>query len=171
MKIVRKVVFSDLSGEEGAEPTTFAINGNTYEIDLTHEERNELLANLDGFIQSARRLRGNHRPTGPRMSHAAKSSARPQDIRDWCRKKGIKVSDKGRVPRTIEEQYDRAMEAASAPAPEKIPPRPAKPALVAVPEPVAKSTRATKAAKTAKATKTTTRPVGAVKFSAGRGGR
>lgn len=105
----------DLDGGQADETVEFALDGVSYQIDLSNENATELREALSGFTASARRAGGRKKP-GPRPSKgssgaaSASSSDREQNqaIREWARKRGLKVSDRGRIPSDIVEQYHQA---------------------------------------------------------------
>lgn len=109
---VQVLIFSDLSEKEGASTVAFSFSGSTYEIDLTGKEQDDLAAKLQPYIAAGRRVsgRGGARlaatPAGPgRGRRGAGAGPDPRQVRDWAAKKGIKVSDRGRVPASVVEQY------------------------------------------------------------------
>jgi hypothetical protein len=107
---VQVITYSDLSGEEGASSITFGFSGSTYEIDLTGKEQDELAALLQPYVASGRRIsgRGNGKAAAPQAARRGKAAAEkpnPRDVRAWAAKKGIKVSDRGRVPANVIERY------------------------------------------------------------------
>lgn len=108
---VQVITYSDLSGKEGASSVTFGFSGSTYEIDLTGKEQDELAATLQPYVASGRRVTGRgvskaQPPTGGRRGKAAEAARpNPRDVRAWAAKKGIKVSDRGRVPASVMERY------------------------------------------------------------------
>ena len=107
---VQVITYSDLSGKEGASAVTFGFSGSTYEIDLTGKEQDELAATLQPYVASGRRLSGRGAAKAPaavarRAKAAVEARPNPRDVRAWAAKKGIKVSDRGRVPATVMDRY------------------------------------------------------------------
>ena len=107
---VQVITYSDLSGKEGASAVTFGFSGSTYEIDLTGKEQDELAATLQPYVASGRRLSGRGVTKAPaaaarRGKAAAEARPNPRDVRAWAAKKGIKVSDRGRVPASVMDRY------------------------------------------------------------------
>ncbi|MBN9100558.1 MAG: Lsr2 family protein [Pseudonocardia sp.] len=99
----------DLDGNEADETLEFGIDGKTYEIDLSEDNAGKLRDALAEFIASARRLSGGR---GRRPAASAAPARRPtidreqnQAIREWARKRGMKVSDRGRIPAEVLEAY------------------------------------------------------------------
>ena len=106
----------DLDGGQADETVEFALDGVSYQIDLSNENAGELRDALSNFTTSARRAGGRKKP-GPRPgnkgaqpSGGSTSADREQNqaIREWARKRGLKVSDRGRIPSDIVEQYHQA---------------------------------------------------------------
>lgn len=97
----------DIDGVPADETVTFALDGVSYEIDLTAANAAALRDSLATWVGHARRT-GGRRSTG--RSGGASSTARKDlnEVREWGRKNGYKVSDRGRVSRELQEAYDRA---------------------------------------------------------------
>ena len=55
MQRIETITASDLSGQEPAEPVTFSFGSAHYEIDLTREERTDLMRLLQPYIDNARK--------------------------------------------------------------------------------------------------------------------
>ena len=91
---------SDLSGEQGAETFAYEVDGVKYAIDLTGPEAETVRAQFAPLIEKSKRI-GGRRP-------AAKGGALPSEaslIREWCEREGIEVPAKGRIPKSLREQY------------------------------------------------------------------
>jgi Lsr2 len=108
---IREVrLIDDLDGKEADETLEFGIDGKNYEIDLSTENAVRLRDLLAEFVGSARRLSGGR---GRRPAAAAAAATRRpsidreqnQAIRDWARKRGMKVSDRGRIPAEVLDAY------------------------------------------------------------------
>ena len=101
-------LIDDIDGSEADEQVEFAIDGKSYEIDLSSANGSRLRDALAPFISAARR-------SGGRRSSAASSStsaARPstdreqnQAIREWAVQQGMKISERGRIPSNVLEAY------------------------------------------------------------------
>jgi hypothetical protein len=96
----------DLTGDEAAETVSFAIDGARYEIDLSADNAAKLRNTLSVYIANGRRTpaRGNG---GPRRSTRA-DREQTAAIRDWARKNGFDIGDKGRIPSSAIEAYHSA---------------------------------------------------------------
>jgi hypothetical protein len=111
MAQIREVrLVDDLDGEQADETVEFGIDGRNYEIDLSKENAGKLRDALADFVASARRAGG---VAGRRRSAVAAAPVRRpsidreqnQAIREWARKRGMKVSDRGRIPAEVLEAY------------------------------------------------------------------
>lgn len=106
---VQVLLVDDLDGGEADETVTFALDGVTYEIDLTTANANTLRGLLNPYLESGRRTGGR---VGRGRSKTARGAAAPsgQDtaqIRAWAKEQGYEVNDRGRVPATIREAYEK----------------------------------------------------------------
>jgi hypothetical protein len=104
-------LFDDLDGspipDGGGTTISFALDGTSYEIDLTTEHAEALRAALAAYIEAGRKTTAT--TAGSRRSPARSGSAsNPSVVRDWARAQGMPVSDRGRVPASIFEAYDAA---------------------------------------------------------------
>jgi len=99
---VIKRLIDDLDGDEAEETVSFAIDGVTYEIDLSAENAQILRDRLSPFVERGRRAGGVRRARGG----AASTRQRRADIRAWAKARGIEVSERGRIPATVVEQYE-----------------------------------------------------------------
>ncbi|MDQ0380401.1 putative Ntn-hydrolase superfamily protein [Amycolatopsis thermophila] len=103
----------DLDGSEADETVEFAIDGVTYEIDLSEDNAADLRDALAQFVGHARRVGGRKRRTsGAAVAVPAKVTSPPKSdreqnaaIRQWARKKGFDISDRGRIPSEVIEAY------------------------------------------------------------------
>ena len=93
----------DLEGGPADETLRFGIGTAEYEIDLSKKNARALRRRLAPFIDHARKAgRGPRRRTG----RTAASRERSGDIRAWAKDHGITVSDRGRIPASVVEQYE-----------------------------------------------------------------
>ncbi|MEU9188066.1 Lsr2 family protein [Streptomyces sp. NPDC048484] len=105
---VQVLLVDDLDGGEADETVTFALDGKTYEIDLTTANADKLRGLLEPYLKGGRRTGG--RASGGR-GKARSVSGGSQDtaqIRAWAKENGHEVNDRGRVPATIREAYEKA---------------------------------------------------------------
>lgn len=107
---VQVILVDDVDGGEAAETVTFALDGTAYEIDLSADNAKSLRDAFAPYVASARKAgraggRGASR-TGRGRGSTTMDREQAAAIRDWARKQGLKVSDRGRIPANIVEQYN-----------------------------------------------------------------
>ena len=130
--MAQKVVVSlvdDLDESVADETVEFGIDGASYEIDLSEDNASALRDTLADYVAHARRHSGREsggRPAGRSTStgSAASGSAAPvaprtpgrasvdreqnRAVREWARKQGMTVSERGRIPSEVTEAYHRS---------------------------------------------------------------
>lgn len=99
-------VSSDLSGEAKAGTVVFGLDGQTYEIDLTDEEAADLREVLAPFMSVARPVDTDRKPTSRPSKRDGGTD--PKAVRTWAKEQGIDVPARGRLPRSVVEQYQAA---------------------------------------------------------------
>jgi hypothetical protein len=110
--MARKVevkLLDDIDGGSAAETLRFGLDGANYEIDLSAKNAARLRSDLEKFLHVARRIgRGGITPVRrARTGQTAKADrAQNQAIRDWARRRGHPLSDRGRIPRNIIDEYE-----------------------------------------------------------------
>jgi hypothetical protein len=108
-KIVTTLV-DDLDGSElkqgEGKTITFALEGSTYEIDLSEKNEKALRAALEPYLKAARSSSKSKmaRSAGSTRSNKEELSA----ARSWLRANGHDVSDRGRIPATLLEKFRAA---------------------------------------------------------------
>jgi hypothetical protein len=112
----------DLTGEEAENISTveFALDGVTYELDLTDENSTKLHDALSEYAKAGRKI-GGRRRSGPRPGRAVKSTGGAagynretlKSIREWAKKNGHNVSDRGRLPAEVLQAWQSAQAAMS----------------------------------------------------------
>lgn len=116
-RVITQTVFEDdLTGAELSEEeiTTqrFTIDGTQYEIDLGPESLAAFTTAMDPWTKAARRVGGKKSSTAAKKSTAAPARTNNQhsaaEIRDWARTNGIDVTERGRVPDNVREQFEQA---------------------------------------------------------------
>lgn len=99
----------DLDGSDADRTVEFALDGIRYEIDLSEQNAGTLRKTLDPYLVGARRI--GRTPLGPALrvpSPAAGRRDRNQTIREWARRAGHDLAERGRIPRSIVAAYDKA---------------------------------------------------------------
>ena len=112
---VQVILSDDLDENLPADETvSFALDGTSYEIDLAEKNAKELRDVFSRYVSAARKVssRGG-RASGGGRSRATGGGGRMDReqagaIRDWARKNGHAVSDRGRIPASVVEAYEAA---------------------------------------------------------------
>jgi hypothetical protein len=92
---------------EGNETVSFAFDGTSYEIDVCSAHAKELQDNFGPYAEHGRRIIG----AGSRRRGRARTGPgreRSAEIRAWARQRGHKVSERGRIPASIIQEYEAA---------------------------------------------------------------
>lgn len=112
-------VVDDLDGtvlaEEDAYEVFFGYKGSQYRLDLSKANADKLDKFLNPYIAAAERVssnRGRPRSTSSRRpsTGSGRSKEELQAARDWLRKNGHDVNDRGRIKAELLELFDKAHE-------------------------------------------------------------
>lgn len=101
-------VTDDIDGKEAAGSTTFALDGVTYEIDLSEANRAKLEKALTPFITHGRRVKAIRGQAGRVRTQGGSVPGEAAAIRVWAAGAGVQVPAKGRIPQAVREQYEAA---------------------------------------------------------------
>jgi|SRR5215472_16255060 len=94
----------DLDGGPADQTLHFRLGTNEYEIDLNAKNAGRFRNQMAPFIDHARKAgRGQRRPARPASVRQHSAS-----IRAWAKEQGMPVSDRGRIPSSLIEQYEAA---------------------------------------------------------------
>jgi hypothetical protein len=113
---VQVILSDDLDENLSADETvSFSLDGTSYEIDLADKNAKEMRDVFSRYVSAARKVGrgsrtsgggtggGRGRSTGGRMDREQAGA-----IRDWARKNGHSVSDRGRIPASVVDAYEAA---------------------------------------------------------------
>ncbi|MGW6535203.1 histone-like nucleoid-structuring protein Lsr2 [Streptomyces sp. NPDC055051] len=106
---VEILLVDDLDGTEASQTVNFALDGKTYEIDLSDANAAKLREELAPYLGAGRKTSGGRAPV--RRMGSAKPSQDSGAIREWARQNGHDVSERGRVPAHIKAAYEAAQAA------------------------------------------------------------
>lgn len=103
----------DLDGtaSEDISTVSFALDGVSYEIDLSEANAENLRDVLDEFVGAARRTGGRIKrgtPAGKRAAATPVNREQTRAIREWARQNGFQLSDRGRIPSNVIEAFEAA---------------------------------------------------------------
>ncbi|MFI7027019.1 Lsr2 family protein [Micromonospora sp. NPDC049900] len=107
-QIIQKLI-DDLDGGDAEETVKFALDGVQYEIDLSSGNADKLRELLSPYVTRGTRVgRGGVVVVGrAARGHGTVGTDREQSkaIRAWARKAGKDISDRGRIPQEIVDEY------------------------------------------------------------------
>ena len=103
---VNIVLIDDIDGTEADETISFGLDGANYEIDLKAANAKKLRNALAPYVGHARKV--TTRRSGGRRTAAKTGGATPAEIREWGRKNGFEVSERGRVSTELRVAYANA---------------------------------------------------------------
>jgi len=103
------VLEDDLDGGDAAETVKFALDGVSYEIDLNNKNAKKLRDSLASYVAAGRKVGRGGVVVGGRTARGRGGAAGDREqnkaIREWAKKSGKKVSDRGRIPQEIVDDY------------------------------------------------------------------
>jgi hypothetical protein len=104
---VQVILVDDMDGGSADETVSFALDGVSYEIDLSSKNATAFRDSLAQYVGTARKVGGR---AGARGSSRRRSGGdnRTAQIREWARNNGQKVNERGRIPATVIEAYEKA---------------------------------------------------------------
>jgi hypothetical protein len=114
---VQVMLVCDLHSDEveGTETVAFGLDGSSYEIDVCEAHGRELRDGFAPYVGAARRAgrSSNAAPQrrgsrGSRGGGATGDKQRVSEIREWARKNGHSVSERGRIAATVLQAYEAA---------------------------------------------------------------
>lgn len=101
-------LIDDLDGSEAIETLVFGLDGATYEIDLNAKNAKRLRDSVAKFVDNARRVPRAGTPSTAklRVTEVRHSREHLQAVRNWARRRGYDVADKGRVPVAVMDEFE-----------------------------------------------------------------
>ena len=102
---VTVVLEDDLTGGPAEQTVRFAFDGADYEIDLSAKNAAVFRNLLAPYVEHARKA---GQAPSRRAGRTAASRQRSGDIRAWAQQHGLTVSERGRIPASVMEQYEAA---------------------------------------------------------------
>lgn len=106
---VQVLLVDDLDGGEAEETVKFGLDGTNYEIDLSGSNAQTLRDALATYVGVARKVGRAASVRGGGRARAASSAASDREqnraIREWAKRKGLEISDRGRISQEIVDRY------------------------------------------------------------------
>ncbi|MBB5856279.1 Lsr2 family protein [Amycolatopsis umgeniensis] len=128
-KVVVQIV-DDLDGGTATQTVPFALDGVSYEIDLSDSNAEALREELAQYVEAGKRVGGRRVKVAAgqtTVAGAVDGAKKPVDrernqaVRAWAGENGYSIAERGRIPNEIYEAFDAAE-------PEAVEDAPAKPA-------------------------------------------
>jgi hypothetical protein len=104
-------LIDDLDGGDADETVKFGLDGVQYEIDLSAKNADKLREAFAPYVAAGSKMGRVPVGVGARVSPSRRRGAQSVDreqnkaIRDWARKQGRQISDRGRIPEEIVAEY------------------------------------------------------------------
>ena len=110
-EVIEKLV-DDLDGGDATETVSFALDGTSFEIDLSKKNATAFRKLFDRYVKAGRRSS----PAGGRRRKAAASTngSKPKrefdiaQLREWAGANDVTVPARGRIPQAVVDQYKQA---------------------------------------------------------------
>ena len=107
-QIIHKLV-DDLDGGDADETVKFALDGVQYEIDLSASNAGKLRDVFAPYIASGMKVGRGGVVVGGRAARGRGGATADREqnraIREWAKKAGKDISDRGRIPQEIVDEY------------------------------------------------------------------
>jgi hypothetical protein len=114
-RVTQVSLVDDVDGSVASGTVGFGLDGKTYELDLSDKNAARLRDAVAPFVAAARRAGGRARRPGGATASTGSTGSTPRGdrekttaIREWAREHGHKISDRGRIPRSVLEAYEKA---------------------------------------------------------------
>ena len=111
--VTRTFVVDDIDGSQDDVSTVqIALDNVSYEIDLSADNAARLREKLARFVDNGKRVTTH--PRGRKTASRRVGATAPvgheqaQAVRDWARNNGYTVSERGRIPKNVQEAFDNA---------------------------------------------------------------
>jgi hypothetical protein len=110
---VQVLLVDDVDGGTAEETVSFGLDGTNYDIDLSADNAKALREAVAAYVEAARKLGRTPAQKASKAPAAAKPSvsadrAQNQAIRDWAKRHGLQVNERGRIPAEIVAKYHAA---------------------------------------------------------------
>ncbi|MBM0257769.1 Lsr2 family protein [Micromonospora sp. 4G55] len=107
-QIIHKLV-DDLDGGDADETVKFALDGVQYEIDLSNSNAAKLREAFAQYVGAGTRVGRGGVVVGGRAARGRGGATADREqnkaIRAWAKKSGKEISDRGRIPQEIVDEY------------------------------------------------------------------
>lgn len=107
---VQVILVDDIDGGKADETVKFGLDGVTYQIDVSTKNAKKLRDAFAPYVADARRGPGRAagRKRTTRTGRSRRGGSDAAAVRKWAKANGHKVSDRGRVPASVQAAYRSA---------------------------------------------------------------
>lgn len=109
-QVTKVELIDDLSGDKADETVTFSLDGVVFDIDLSANNAGILRDIFEDYINAGRKV--SKPASSPARRNITVSTRQSRDqtaaIRQWARKAGHTVSDRGRISATVTAAFQEA---------------------------------------------------------------
>lgn len=104
MQKIQILMLDDIDERPAAETVKFALDGIEYEIDLSDTNAEALRKALEPYTEHGRKVRGR------RGRSSMPKGGKTHEVREWAKRHGHHVNDRGRIPAEVMSEYLKATE-------------------------------------------------------------
>jgi len=111
--ITKTFTVDDIDGSQNDVSTVqIALDNVSYEIDLSADNAARLREQLARFVENGKKV--TTRPLDRKAKRGRAGTSAPvgreqaQAVRDWARNNGYAVSERGRIPKSVQEGFDNS---------------------------------------------------------------
>lgn len=104
----------DLTGGDASETLTYVVDGQGFEMDLNDDNARAFRDAVAPWVAVSRPISGAAVTVATATRRASSSRPRSDDsaaIREWARRNGHAVNERGRIPKDVREAYTAAQSA------------------------------------------------------------
>jgi hypothetical protein len=102
-------LIDDVDGGKADETVSFSLDGVDYAIDLSDTNADGLRKALEEFVHAGRRVSGRaSKGAGKTQVRPGGDRAQNQAIREWARRNGHQISERGRIPADLIAAFQEA---------------------------------------------------------------
>jgi hypothetical protein len=95
----------DLDESPADETLAFALDGESYEIDLNDKHASAIRKALAPYVEAGRKVGGSR---GKKKTSRPAGGPLPKDVREWAIESGMDVPARGRIPNEVMDAYAAA---------------------------------------------------------------
>ncbi|WP_433792470.1 histone-like nucleoid-structuring protein Lsr2 [Actinoplanes sp. CA-252034] len=107
-QIIHKLV-DDIDGVDADETVKFALDGIQYEIDLSEKNAAKLREVFEPYLEHGTKVARGGVVVGGRAARGRGGATADREqnkaIREWAKKSGKEISDRGRIPQEIVDEF------------------------------------------------------------------